>query len=262
MAVYDSFTRYLVSYPSDGLDIYGFMNLPHGDGPFPVVIAVHGYIDPTAYDTLDYTTRYADAFARAGFLVLHPNLRGYAPSDIGENLFRVGMAADVLNLAEIVRETGTRDGALEGADPQRIGLWGHSMGGGISLRAVVVDPQLKAAVLYGSMSGDERQNFTKINEWSEGLRGMEELSVAQEYLDEISPIHHLDRIRAVISIHHGEADALVPPEWSEDLCARLQSIQAAVSCYTYPDQPHTFNGEGDRLFIDRSIEFYREYLVN
>ena len=60
------FNRFLISYPSDGLSIYGFLNVPQGPGPFPVIIALHGYIEPELYDTLDYTTPYADALARAG----------------------------------------------------------------------------------------------------------------------------------------------------------------------------------------------------
>ena len=60
MGTYPEFTRYLISYPSEDLTIYGFMNVPVGEGPFPVVIALHGYIDPAVYGTLDYTTRYAD----------------------------------------------------------------------------------------------------------------------------------------------------------------------------------------------------------
>ncbi len=108
------FTRTLITYPSDGLKIYGFMDVPkRGTPPYPVVIAIHGYIDPGNYNTLDYTTRYADALAQAGFLVLHPNLRDYPPSDSGENLFRVGMAVDVLNLIAIVKETGDQPGALQ-----------------------------------------------------------------------------------------------------------------------------------------------------
>jgi len=92
------FTRYLIRYPSDGLTIYGFADIPNDEGPHPVIIALHGYIDPAVYQTLDYTTHYADALSIAGNIVLHPNLRGYPPSDDGENLFRVGMAVDVLNL--------------------------------------------------------------------------------------------------------------------------------------------------------------------
>jgi uncharacterized protein len=260
MAQYETFTRYLVSYPSDGLDIYGFLNMPYGSGPFPVVIAIHGYIDPEDYQTIDYTTRYADALARAGFVVVHPNLRGYGPSDNGENLFRIGMAEDILNLVAIIRENGGDPGVLETADPDRIGLWGHSMGGGITLRVITVDPGIKAAVLYGAMSGDEEQNFRKIFEWSEGTRGLEEEAFPASELVRISPIYFLDRIRSAVSIHHGEADALVPLSWSEDLCGRLEELSVDVDCYYYPDQPHTFNGGGDQVFIPRTIDFFQEKL--
>ncbi|RPJ25360.1 MAG: hypothetical protein EHM33_14765, partial [Chloroflexi bacterium] len=46
----DSFTRYLIRYPSDGLDIHGFVNIPKGDGPFPVIVAIHGFVDPAIYE--------------------------------------------------------------------------------------------------------------------------------------------------------------------------------------------------------------------
>ena len=133
-----AFTRYLIRYRSEDLSIHGFMNVPVGEGPHPVIIALHGYIDPGIYDTFDYTTHYADALASAGYLVLHPNLRGYPPSDTGDNLFRVGMALDVLNLIAIVQATGGQSGVLEVADGSRIGLWGHSMGGGVVTRVITV----------------------------------------------------------------------------------------------------------------------------
>lgn len=251
------FTRTLISYPSDGLRIYGFMNVPtQGQPPYPVIIANHGYINPLMYETLDYTTRYADAFARAGFLVLHPNLRGYPPSDGGENLFRVGMAVDVLNLITLVKQTGGQPGALEQANPQAIGLWGHSMGGGISTRVIAIDRNVRAVVLYGAMSGDERQNFEAISRWSQGQRGVEELMVSEDELRTISPIYYLDRIQAAVSIHHGGSDELVPVGWSHDLCKRLQDLAKQVECYIYPGQPHTFYGDQDLEFIQRSIEFF------
>jgi dipeptidyl aminopeptidase/acylaminoacyl peptidase len=135
------------------------------------------------------------------------------------------------------------------------------MGGGISLRVLTVDPDIDAAVLYGSMSGDEGQNFQKISEWSEGSRGLDELAVPSEYYSEISPINYLDRIEASVSIHHGDADELVPPAWSDDLCIRLIEIQTEVTCYTYPGQPHTFGGAGDQLFMERTIEYFTEGLA-
>jgi dienelactone hydrolase len=260
LAVTQEFTRYVFAYPSDGLTIYGFMNVPSGTGPFPVIIAIHGYIDPGIYGTLDYTTRYADDFARAGYLVLHPNLRGYWPSDSGPNMFRVGMAIDILNLIAIVKQTGGLPGSLEHANPDAIGLWGHSMGGGISLRAITVSADVRAAVLYGAMSGDERQNFAKIQEWSGGQRGRDEIAVPDEVIARVSPINYLDRIQAAVSIHHGASDELVPPEWSTDLCDRLRALGKTVDCYAYIGQPHTFNAEPDRVFVQRAIAFYDLWL--
>ncbi|HRQ14989.1 MAG TPA: peptidase, partial [Promineifilum sp.] len=90
----DSFTRYEIKYPSDGLTIYGFMNVPNEGDNFPVVLMLHGYIDPGEYEIVDYTRRYADALAEAGYFVIHPNFRNYPPSDSGPDPFRIGYAAD------------------------------------------------------------------------------------------------------------------------------------------------------------------------
>jgi dipeptidyl aminopeptidase/acylaminoacyl peptidase len=262
LAVNSYFTRTLISYPSDGLEIYGFMNQPRKvSGMLPVVIAVHGYIEPSIYDTLDYTTRYADALARAGFLVLHPNLRGYPPSDDGYNLFRVGMAVDVLNLIALVRSEAGKPGPLAQADPDAIGLWGHSMGGGIVTRVITIDPNVRGAVLYGAMSGDEQKNFERIfTYFSPGTRGQEELAAPPEALLRISPIYFLDRIKAAVSINHGKLDPDVPLAWSLDLCERLKALNKPVECYTYDGQGHTFHGEGDVLLIQRTIDFFNRTL--
>jgi len=262
LAVNSYFTRTLIVYPSDGLNIYGFMNVPRREAPpYPVVIAIHGYIDPGIYTTLDYTTRYADALARAGYIVLHPNLRGYPPSDQGENLFRVGMAVDVLNLVALVKEHAGQPGPLALAARDAIGLWGHSMGGGISTRVMIISQDVRAVVLYGAMSGDERRNFERINTYfSNGDRGREELAYPQEAFDLISPINFLDRVQAVVSVHHGEEDVDVPLTWSLETCARLEILEIPLECFTYPGQPHTFQGVGDQLFIQRTIEFYDRWL--
>lgn len=260
LAVTSAFTRTLIAYESDGLRIVGFVNTPIGAGPFPVVIVLHGYVDPARYRTLTYTTPYADALARQGYLVVHPNLRNFPPSDTGPDPFRVGLAVDVLNLIALIKAQAGRPGLFAQADADRIGLWGHSMGGGVALRVLVVSPDVRAAVLYGSMSADERRNYEKIVIWSGRQRGLWELSVPQADLARIAPIGFLDRITAAVSIHHGEADETVPLAWSLDLCERLQALGKTVECFTYPGQPHTFVGEGNRLFIERTLAFFARML--
>jgi dipeptidyl aminopeptidase/acylaminoacyl peptidase len=106
------------------------------------------------------------------------------------------------------------------------------------------------------MSGDERQNFEKIQEWSGGARGADELKTSEADLARISPIIFLDQIASPVSIHHGDNDGTVPLQWSLDLCQALQNLAKPVECFTYPGQPHTFQGEADQLFIQRMIDFF------
>jgi len=260
LAVTAAFTRSLITYPSDGLTIYGFINVPRGQGPFPVVLVLHGYISPDIYTTVAYTTRYADALARAGYIAIHPNLRNFPPSDTAPDPFRVGIAVDTLNLLALVREGAGQPGLLAQADGARVGVWGHSMGGGAAIRAITVDPGIRAAVIYGSMSADERLNYEQVQIWSGGTRGAEELAVPEADLERIAPVYHLERIQAAVSIHHSDADATVPLAWSLDFCERLQTLGKDVECFTYSGLPHTFRGAGDTLFMERYIAFFDRYL--
>jgi len=256
------FTRYLIRYPSDGLNIYGFADIPNDEELHPVIIALHGYIDPAIYNTLDYTTHYADGISSAGYIVLHPNLRGYLPSDNGENLFRVGMAIDVLNLIALVQSQGGAGAAdlLRTAIPDRIGLWGHSMGGGITTRVLTVTDDVKAAVLYAAMSGDELKNYEAIRQWSGQIRGLDELNVPVEALNRISAMYFFGNITAAISIHHGTADATVPLDWSVTTCDQLTVLGKNVECVYYQDMPHTFYGPGDEEFIQNTVQFFNQKL--
>ncbi|MBE2222752.1 MAG: alpha/beta fold hydrolase [Anaerolineae bacterium] len=253
-----NYTRHLISYPSDGLTIYGFMNTPPTTEPLPVVLVLHGFVEPDEYDVEAYTMPYADELAKDGFLVIHPNYRNYPPSDNGDNLFRAGYAIDVLNLIDIIKTQAGQPGPLQNADPNRIFLFGHSMGGGIALRVLTVSQDVRAAALYSSMSGDEQRNFEKVIVWSKGTSGTEELAASAEDLQRISPIYHLENITVPISIHHGTADGVVPPEWSYQLCEQLRELGKEVSCYRYPGEPHNFTAAARKRMIDRVSAFFNE----
>lgn len=252
-----AFTRYLIRYPSDGLMIGGFMNVPAGEGPFPVVIVNHGYMPPARYETLTYTTKYADALARAGYLVLHPNFRNHVGSDDGPNPFRVGYAIDALNLIELARK-------LPEAQPDAIGLWGHSMGGGITLRVLTVTDRVKAALVYASMSADEADNYRAIMRWSGGRAGRDgSLPAPPDDADlyaRVSPINALTYITAPVAIHHGEQDDQVPFEWSVRLRDALEAAGKPVEFYAYPGQSHNFTGAGYDQLMERTIAFFDRYL--
>lgn len=253
----EDFIRFLISYISDGVKIYGFMNLPNEDGPFPVVVVVHGYVTPSRYRTLAYTTPLADALVREGYLVFHPNYRNHPPSDEGPNPFRVGYAIDVLNLVGILEKGAGQPGMLEIAIPDQLGLLGHSMGGGITLRSVASYPGIDAAVMYAAISGDERINHERATYWA---NTEDELGISESDLQRISSIYHLEDIQTPMSIHHGLSDTVVPPEWSTDLCERMAAIEKEIECFEYPGQPHIFNGSGFDLFMQRVLDFFELHL--
>jgi dipeptidyl aminopeptidase/acylaminoacyl peptidase len=258
LQVTSTFTRSLISFTSDGLTVYGFMNTPRGQGPFPVVLVLHGYVNPRTYRTpTTYTQRYADALASAGFLVIHPDYRGHGRSQ-GEaegvaNLFRTGYAIDILNLIAHIER-------LPDASPKAVGLFGHSMGGGIALRVATVNPEVRAIVLYGSMSGDERWNVERIKTVFRGVSYLPEDDVPSELWDAISPISYLGDARAAVEIHHGRRDPQVPVAWSRDLYTRLSALGKDAALYEYPGAGHSLRGRDYATMMDRVVRFFRSRL--
>jgi dienelactone hydrolase len=274
-----SFRRVQIEYQSDGLKITGMMNIPRGAGPFPVVVLDHGYFKPAEYKTGDGTIRAADAFAQRGYLTISPDYRCYAGSQCGPNPFYIGYAIDVLNLIAALP-------SLSYADTSRIGIWGHSMGGGITIRVLAVSESLKVASLYGSLTGDDEvhycwlygcktplvtpvpPNSNKMGEFDpEFFQGVATPDTSSDYrtrLHEIfiksSPILNLKYIDTPVIIHHGEADDIVPLQWSVDLATKLSAQGKTAMLYTYPGEGHVFAGWGWQLFMARTLAFFDEFL--
>src|SRR5688572_12932840 len=160
--VSDQFTRTLIRYTSDNLTLFGFMNIPAGNGPFPVIIMMHGLGDSGSFSELNFRSDIVDTLTNQGYIVIHPIMRGYPPSNSGDNIFRVGMAVDMLNLIALIKTQGGQPGALEKVMPDQIGILGQSLGGNVALRVLTVSSDVKAAVLYSSLSGNELKNSEQL----------------------------------------------------------------------------------------------------
>jgi dienelactone hydrolase len=249
----EDYVGYYISYPSGDLTITGYMYVPQGRGSFPVIVLNHGYYDPELYFTGTGTQREADYLARHGYLTIAPDYRNYGESSAGESLLLVGYVEDVLNLISSVR-------TIVQADSSRVGVWGHSMGGGIAIKASVVSDRIDAVALFGSVGADEADNYY----WN----GISRSQVHQIFgLPErnpgtyawLSPINYLDAAPPM-SIHHGEADEVVPIAFSEKLYKKMQEVGRPVEYFTYPGQPHTFQGEGWEQAMEQVLAFFDRYL--
>ena len=118
------FTRFYVDYPSDDLTITAMMNVPVGEGPFPVIVMLHGYYDRGSYWSGMGTWQEAEYLAQRGYLTIAPDFRTWGESDTGINFFATGLVTDTLNLVSSLS-------SFPQADLTRVGIWGHSMGGGV-----------------------------------------------------------------------------------------------------------------------------------
>jgi dipeptidyl aminopeptidase/acylaminoacyl peptidase len=280
----DKFTTFLIDYSSDGLTITGVMQIPQGDGPFPVILLNHGFFSRSVYSSGDGTDRASAFLAEHGYITLASDYRSWGKSETGHSFFYSGLAIDVVNLIDAVS-------SIKQADPERIGMWGHSMGGGVTMKVLTIEPRVKAAVLYSSVSAD----FVDVIErWGPGCFGdvaQGELIVGcnssdvipddlplnlqdayhfaasdAETLKEISPFYHLDYVMVPIQIHYGTEDGKflsgTPPQWSVKLTQGLRDAGKHAEMYQYEGEGHSFIGQPWFDFMTRTLRFFDKYVKN
>ena len=256
----DQFTRTLIRYSSDDLSLYGFMNIPAGEGPFPIIIMMHGLGDSGSFSELNFKSDVMDVLTTEGYIVIHPIMRGYPPSDSGDNMFRVGMAVDMLNLIALIKTQGGQAGALEKAMPDHIGILGQSLGGNVALRVLTVSSDVKAAVLYSSLSGNELKNSQQLYKITVDPQFQNELNILPSLLPRISPMYYYAKITAPIQLHQGTIDETVPISWAQETCSLLSTAGKSIDCIYYEGEDHVFDDENKTQFLENTISFYKTYL--
>jgi dipeptidyl aminopeptidase/acylaminoacyl peptidase len=260
MAERESFTRHMIRYPSDGLDIYGYVNVPKGEGPFPVIIILHGYGTSNIPAVTGPETSVSDFLTENGYLVLRSNMRGYPPSDDGDELYRVGLAVDILNLIALVKEGAGRPGLLEKADLTRIGLWGQSLGGGVALKVATVSEDIKAMVLYSAISGDELKNAELFYAISEEQIYLSEMDTPPDVMAYLSPLNYFDKIKASVKLYHSLDDDVVPAAWAIENCDEMKAHAVDIDCFYYIGADHSFSSGFLTDFRDTMLTFFETKL--
>ena len=258
----DAYTRYFVTYRSDGRRVSGILNVPSRRGPHPALVLAHGYIDPATYVNGQGLMREQDWLARAGYLVLHTDYRNHAQSDDdprSERNMRLGYAVDTINAVHALR--GTR---VVRVDDDRIGLLGRSMGGGVVYNVLTAQPGLvDAAVVYAPVSSRTADNF---NRWIRDDPGRGTLSdfILRRYGEPrenprfwraVSPRSYFDRVTEPVMIHHGTADESCPIRWSRATLRAMKAAGVDARMLTYPGEPHAFVGAWP-LSMRRTTAFF------
>jgi dipeptidyl aminopeptidase/acylaminoacyl peptidase len=222
-----NYDRYIVSYLSDGLKIYALMTIPRGDKPatgWPIIVFNHGYIRPSSYVTTGSYVAQVDALARHDYIIFKSDYRGNGNSQGSAFHSRSSYVTDVLNAIQALKQ-------YPDADSNRIGMWGHSMGGYVTMGAMLKSPDIKASVI-----------------WAGTLR---------PFLNS----DQLKKLAAPIQLQHSMTDPIVPYSISVDFADALRADGLYVELYLYQQDDHDIAANATTA-LTRSIYFFDKYVKN
>jgi len=252
----------LVAWDSfDGRRVPGWLALPQGRPPpggHPAVIWVHG--GPASQARPNFRPDIQMLLSQ-GFAVLLPNVRGssgygraWCESDDRDK--RLDSVADLAAAAKFLA-------AQPQIDAGRIGVMGQSYGGFMVLSAITEYPELwKVAVDYYGIA-DFRTLLAGTGPWRRSHRAAEygDPERDEALLDRISPLAHVDRVRAPLLVLHGTRDPRVPIGESQQFVSALQERQMPVEYLVFDYAGHGFVRPADRQRAYAAVAaFFRKHL--
>jgi dipeptidyl aminopeptidase/acylaminoacyl peptidase len=247
------------------------MTVPNGAKPptgWPVIVFNHGYIPPDVYRTTGRYIAYVDQIASSGYIVFKSDYRGHDQSEgtPGGVYTQPNYSIDVLNAVASMKR-------YPDADPNRIGMWGHSMGGYITLRSMVISSDIKAASIWAGVVAPYPDLFLRWNagaQWTNPAPGSWVYSMEQsfgsvetnpDFWRSISANSYVSDINGPVQLHTGTADHDVPWQYSQMLYDELQQANKIAEFYTYDGDNHNISNNFS-LAMQRTVEFFDKYLKN
>jgi fermentation-respiration switch protein FrsA (DUF1100 family) len=269
-----NYHRYYAYYLSDGLKIYGLLTVPNGtmpDGGWPAIVFNHGYIQPAQYRTTERYVAYVDSLASHGYVVYKIDYRGHDRSEgVAAGAYGdPGYEDDVLNaLASLER--------FPQVNPQKIGMWGHSMGGFLTLRAMVISKDIKVGVIWSGVVGSYADMLCcwhvhsgptptpppeslSHGGWHGWIQQYGTPAENPQFWDSISATSFLGDLSGPLQLHHDLNDSEVPYAFSKTLADEVQAAGKIVELYSYPGDDHNLAAPFSQA-MSRTIQFFDQYL--
>ncbi len=267
-----NYRRYYAYYYSQSLKIYELFTIPEGtmpDGGWPAIVFNHGYIPPDIYRTTERYINYVDRLAGSGYVVYRIDYRGHDQSEgeAGGAYGNPGYQIDVMNAIASLQNHPM-------VNPENIGSWGHSMGGYLTLRAMVISNQVKVGVIWAGVVASYPE---MIYNWrrtvpfsaSPSSRGagwralwLGEYGTPEQnpvFWNSISATSFLADLSGPLQLDHGSADEDVPYEFSIRLAERTREAGKIADLYIYEGDNHNIS-KYFTTAMDRTITFYDRYL--
>ena len=244
-----------VSYKSrDGKDIEGFITIPNGEPPYPLVVMPHGgpfFGEDPSYDG------WAQMLANNGFMVLQPQYRGStaygldfyqsAFIDGGEGGYRMQDDKD--------------DGALHLVekglvDPDKMAMFGWSYGGYAALIAAAREDQIYQCAIAGAAVADNTQQLNYYRNSMASFPTSGSLEQIKFWEESISPIKEVEKVNIPLMIIHGDVDQRVPPKHARKYISALEKAGISHKTMWLEGADHFYS----TLFYRHNIKFYSAML--
>jgi dipeptidyl aminopeptidase/acylaminoacyl peptidase len=204
-------------------------------GRAPVIVLAHGGPEDQFRPAFNPLIQY---FLQRGYGVFGPNVRGStgygkAYSHLGDVEKRMDSVADLAYAARWLKEQADVDG-------DRLVVYGGSYGGFMVLSALCTYPELWAAGV--DIVGIS--NFVSFLENTSGYRRAHReaeygsLAADRAFLESISPLRHVERMRAPLFVIHGANDPRVPLTEAEQLVNALKARGVPVDLMVFEDEGH------------------------
>ncbi len=177
----------------------------------------------------------------AGFLVIMPDYRGHNDSE--GSLYTQSKLATNYYTADVVALLHALETMNLGHRTNRF-MWGHSMGGEITLGSLLTTRNLAAASLWSAAGSSvfKSQSHVMPN-WRQ-----------------IDPKSNLSLLVIPVVIHHARNDVVAPFDWSQQLAAELDNQDKTYEFHAYPGSDHLFKGKQFNLAIQRDIEYFQRHM--
>ncbi len=245
----------------DGESIPVFLFVPEGDGPFPVVVTVHGGPEgqwqPWYSSGFGALTQYLVA---RGYAVAAPNVRG--STGYGKRFEHLDDVEKRLDSVADLAALHAWLSARPEIDGSRAVVYGRSYGGYMVLAALAFQPELWAAGIEFVGISNLRTFLENTSPWRRAVREREYGPLSDpELLERLSPWSRLDAIQAPLFIEHGRNDPRVPVSESEAIHREL--VRRGVRCelVIYEDEGHMVEKLENRIdSFERATAFLDEVL--
>lgn len=240
----------------DELDIHGYLSLPRPTSKEkpPLVVMPHG--GPGARDCWGYHSD-VQFLANRGYAVLQMNFRH--SSGYGKTFFQAGfkqwgrkMQDDITDGVLYLIEQGL-------VDKNKVAIYGASYGGYAVLAGLAFTPDLYACgVDYVGISNlfTDLENLPPYwvkEPWYESIGHPEK---DKELLKAISPIFHVDKIKAPLFVVQGAKDPRVKKQESDSIVSALEKRRVKVPYLLKENEGHGFLLEENQLDFYGLLEFF------